>query len=94
MTTTVQLNLMAIGRSARKIELACGELEGVMNQLLAGKNELRRHGLRLQQVLSTIQDELQNITYAILQEDAPPDSAERLRIGLKVQEAINEINQI
>jgi hypothetical protein len=90
---TEQLKLMAIEQSTRQIQYSSDELEGVVNQLLEGSEDMRRHGLRLQQLHSQIGQELKNIGY-IIQQGQVPVSEQQLNIGQKVQDAVTEISQV
>ncbi|ASS75709.1 hypothetical protein CIG75_12420 [Tumebacillus algifaecis] len=94
LTMISQLHIKSLEQSLYRLQLASFELEGVTNLLLQGPSEMRRHGLRLQQVLTRYREELQRIEYVTEQGDRPPKSRELLEIGLNVQEAINEISQI
>ncbi|HEU4963070.1 MAG TPA: hypothetical protein VFV52_04305 [Bacilli bacterium] len=91
--TTEQLKLMAIKQSADEIQLSLAQLEGAMNALLQGPSELRRHGLRLQEVHSRIDRELKNIGYVVEQGQYPVAQAQ-LQLGQKVQQALTDITQI
>ncbi|MGZ4031843.1 MAG: hypothetical protein ACXVP5_04445 [Tumebacillaceae bacterium] len=90
---TEQLKLMAIEQSTRQLQYKTDELEGVVNQLLEGSEDMRRHGLRLQQLHSQIGQELKNIGYVIQQGQAPV-AEQQLTIGQKVQEAVSSIDQV
>lgn len=94
MTMTVSVPFEQIKQSLHRMEIAGSELEGVMNQLLNGSSDQRRIGLRLQEILRVCREELQKIDYMVEQGVAAPASQDQLAIGLKVQEAINEISQI
>jgi hypothetical protein len=90
---TEQLKLMAIEQSTRQIQYSIDEMEGVVNQLLGGSEDMRRHGLRLQKLHSQFEQELKNIGYVIQQGQAPV-SEKQLTIGQQVQEAVTEISQV
>lgn len=91
--STEQLKLMAVQQSADGIQAALDQLEGAMNALLQGPSELRRHGLRLQQIHSQIERELKNIGY-VVDEGQRPMSQEQLELGQSVQYALSDIAQI
>jgi hypothetical protein len=93
MSMTETLKLMAISQSARQIEYSLGELEGISNALLTAQSKSSDAGQRLQEILKQMQKELQNIDYVVSQGNVPK-SKQELEMGMKVQEAINEISQI
>ncbi|TCP52472.1 hypothetical protein EV586_11071 [Tumebacillus sp. BK434] len=94
MNMTVTVPLHQIEQSLHQMRLAGSQLEGMTNQLLNGSSEQRRIGLRLQDILTVYRKELQKIGYMVEQGAEAPASQDKLKIGLQVQEAINEISQI
>ncbi|PWK12784.1 hypothetical protein [Tumebacillus permanentifrigoris] len=93
MTMSETLKLMAIAQSARQIEYSLGELEGVTNAVVSPEFNPQVLSQRLQDIRNRMQKELRNIEYVVSQGNVPK-SQQELEIGIKVQEAINEISQI